>query len=288
MKGERITPYIFLTPSILVLTAFLFLPIAVSLGLMFYEWDILSPPRFVGLRNFMRLLDDEVFWISLKNTLYFTLGSVPLSVFPALLLAWVLEREWFKFPGFIEVVYFLPVVSGWVEAAIIWRWLLHRDYGLINYLLSLVGLPPVAWLRDPNIIMNTIILVHAWKLVGYNAVILRTAFKSVPREIINQALVDGASAFDMFRSIEVPLIMPVLYFTLVINTIYSFQVFPQVYVLTFGGPGYSSYVMVFYTYLMVFRFRQAGYATVIAFVLFLLMFTLTILYKKMIGKEVRY
>jgi len=259
-----------------------------SLGLMFYDWELTSPPKYIGLRNYEMLFNDVIFRKAIFNTVYFVLGSVPLSVFPALLLAWILNMKWFKGGGFFETIYFIPVVSGWVEVAMIWRFLLDSKLGFINYILSIFGLPGQNWLTDPTLVMTSIIFVHAWKLVGYNLVIFRSALSSIPQIYYEAAMVDGASSLQTFRYIIIPLLVPLLFFVLTINTIWSFYVFPQVYVLTYGGPGYASYTMVFYLYRYAFIHYEMGYAVAAAFVLFVFISVFAYVQRRIFAKEVRY
>jgi multiple sugar transport system permease protein len=285
---EGIVPYLFLSPSLLILTIFLFVPMIYSLGLMFYDWDLISPPEYIGLKNFERLFNDELFQKAVFNTVYFVLGSVPSSVFPALLLAWILNKKWFKGGGFFETIYFIPVVCGWVEVAMIWRFLLDGRFGLINYILGIFGFPGQKWLTDPAIVMTSIILVHAWKLVGYNIIIFRSALSSIPRVYYEAAEVDGASSQQTFRHVIIPLLIPILFFVLTVNTIWSFYVFPQVYVLTQGGPGYASYTMVFYLYRYAFIHFDVGYSVAVAVILFALISVFAYIQRKIFAEEVRY
>ncbi|MEM1574135.1 MAG: sugar ABC transporter permease [Candidatus Methanomethylicaceae archaeon] len=285
---ENIVSYSFLTPSLIILTIFLFIPIICSLGLMFYDWEITSLPKYVGLKNFEKLLNDELFHKAIFNTIYFVVGSVPLSVFPALSLAWIFNQKWFRGGWFFEAVYFIPVVCGWVEVAMIWRFLLDSKFGLINYILEIFGLPGQKWLVDPNIVMISIILVHAWKLIGYNTIIFHSALSSIPLMYYEAAELDGASPIQTFRHVIIPLLVPILFFVLTINTIWSFYVFPQVYVLTQGGPSYASYTIVFYLYYYAFKHYKMSYAAAVSIVLFALISIFTYVQRRIFAEEVKY
>lgn len=285
---EKMVPYLFLLPALLLLTVFTLIPIINAVWLMFYDWKLIYPPRFVGLGNFRRLFSDDVFLKSVSNTIHFVVGSVPLSVLPALLLAWIFSREWFRGGGLFEVIYFVPVVCGWVEVAMVWRFLLDSRVGLVNYLLNILGIGNIKWLTDPSIVMTTVILVHAWKHVGYNTVIFHAAMNSIPKFYREAAEIDGASSFQVFRHVIVPLLTPIILFVVVINTIWSFYVFPQVYVLTHGGPGYSSYTMVYYLYQYAFIRYDMGYAISSAMVLFALITFFAYIQGRILTKEVKF
>ena len=285
---EKIAPYMFLLPALLLLVVFTITPIINAVWLMFYDWNLISPPKFVGLGNFHRLFRDRVFLKSIYNTLYFVAGSVPLSVLPALVLAWLFTKEWLKGRGIFEVIYFIPVICGWVEVAMIWRFLLDSRVGLINYLLSFLGIGRIRWLTDPSIVMISVILVHAWKHVGYNTVIFHAAMNSIPKFYYEAAEIDGASSWQMFKNITVPLLMPIIFFVTVVNTIWSFYVFPQVYVLTHGGPGYASYTMVYYLYQYAFIRYDMGYAIASAMVLFALITLFAYLQGRILTREVKF
>jgi len=286
--SESIAPYLFLTPAFSLLLIFTIIPIINAARLMFYEWNLVSPPKFIGLGNFVRLFHDDVFLKSIYNTLYFVAGSVPLSVLPALPLAWLFSREWLKGRGVFEVIYFIPVVCGWVEVATVWRFLLDSRVGLVNYILGLLGIGRIKWLTDPSIVMIAVILVHAWKHIGYNTVIFHAAINSIPKFYYEAAEIDGASTHQIFRHVTIPLLMPIIFFVIVVNTIWAFYVFPQVYVLTHGGPGYASYTMVFYLYHYGFIMYDMGYAIASAMVLFALITLFAYFQGRILSREVRF
>lgn len=281
-KGWRHTMWvaIFLLPSLMGLLVFTFIPILSSLGLTLFEWDLLTPPRFVGLSNFERLSTDPTFWEALTHTLYFIAGYIPLVMALALGAAVLLNR---RLPGItlFRTAFFIPVVSAWVAVALIWQWLLNPRYGLLNYMLSLVGIQGPAWLFDPNWAMPAIILTSVWKDIGFVMVMYLAGLQGIPAEYTEAASIDGASGWQRFRYITMPLLSPTTFFALIISLINSFQVFDQVWIMTGGGPAGATTVLVEQIVKNAFTYSNMGYASALSWVLFAIVFSVTLVQTRM-------
>lgn len=271
---------LFLGPSLLGVTVFLLGPIFASLGLSFAAWDLLTPPQFVGLGNFQRLSQDREFWAALRHTLSFLLGYIPLVMTLGLLVAVALNSH---LPGrsFFRAVYFLPVVTSWVAVALVWTWLLNPAFGLVNNLLGAVGIPGPAWLFDPRWAMPAVIFTSAWKDTGFVMTILLAGLQGIPRELYEAASIDGANGRRRLLHVTLPLLVPALFFALSISLINSFQVFDQVYVMTGGGPAGATTVLVERIVKNAFSFSQMGYASAMSWVLFVLIFTTTLVFSRL-------
>lgn len=267
--------YLFIAPSMLGVLMFTLFPVLAALGISFSEWNLITPPRFVGLEGYRALLSDPVFGKVLLNTLYYTAGSVPLNLILALALALALNQK-IRGIAVYRTAYFMPVVSSMVAVGLIWAWLYDTDYGLFNALLARLHLPPVAWLTSTEWAMPAVILTSVWKSVGFNMVIFLAALQDVPEGLYEAARIDGAGAWRLFRHITLPLISPAVFFVVVMGIIGSFQAFDQVYVMTEGGPARATTVIVYYIWQNAFKFFKMGYASAMAYVLFLLVLLATL------------
>lgn len=276
-RGARrwFTLALFLGPSLLGLVVFLAGPILASLGLSFTRWDLLTPARWVGLRNFATLLGDSEFWSALRHTLTFLGGYIPLVMVAGLAVAVALNG---RVPArtFFRAVYFIPVVMSWVAVALVWKWLLNPYYGLLNNALAVIGVQGPAWLFDPSWAMVSVILTSVWKDVGFVMVILLAGLQAIPEEYYEAAAIDGATGWQRLRYVTLPLLMPAFYFALSISLINSFQVFDQVYVLTGGGPAGATTVLVERIVRNAFSFSRMGYASAMSWALFVLIFAVTV------------
>jgi len=271
---------LFLGPSLAGLLVFTLGPMVASLGISFTDWDLLRPPRFVGLRNYRQMLDDAEFWRTLRNTVTFLVGYIPLVTVSGLLLA-VLLNSAIPFRQLFRAMYFLPVVTSWVAVALVWKWLLNPTFGPINDALRSVGIAGPAWLFDPNWAMPAIVLTSVWKDAGFVMVILLAGLQGIPREYYEAAAIDGATRFQGLRHITIPLLAPALTFCLSISLISSFQVFDQVYVMTNGGPAGATQVLVERIVAHAFSYSRMGYASAMSWVLFALIFTVTFLFYRL-------
>ncbi|MDQ0338465.1 multiple sugar transport system permease protein [Caldalkalibacillus uzonensis] len=265
---------IFLLPNLAGFLFFIGIPIISSFVLSFTSWDLLSPPQFVGVDNYINLLRDPSFFNALTNTLLFIAGYLPTVMVLALIVALLLNRR-LRFRVFFRAAYFVPVITSWVAVALIWKWMFNPSYGLVNYFLSLIGINGPAWLQDPSWAMPSIIITSVWKDIGFVMVIFLAGLQGIPENYYEAADIDGANGWQKFRYVTLPLLAPTTFFVLVISLINSFQVFDQVMIMTEGGPAGATTVMVQEIYNHAFRYFQMGYASALSWVLFALIFVVT-------------
>ena len=267
-------------PALAVIAIFFAVPVVMGLALsltdfVLYALADLSTLRFVGLDNYGRLLQTPLFWQALANTLYFVAVGVPVSIGLSLGTALLLNARVAKWQGFFRTALFAPVVTTVVAVAVIWRYLLHTRYGLINQALAAIGIDPVDWLGDPHWSMPAIILFAAWKNFGYNMIILLAALQAVPRELYEAARVDGARPLRQFTDLTVPMLTPTLALVGIMTLAGYFQLFAEPYVMTQGGPLRSTVSVLYFMYEEGFRWWNLGFASSVAFVLFLLIFAIS-------------
>lgn len=278
----RINPaFWFLAPALSLIFVFFFLPIAASLLLSFTDFDLyalgrLDRLRFAGLDNYVRLSRDPLFWMALKNTLYFVAVGGPLSVAVSLGAALLVNHRLARFKGLFRALLFLPVVTTLVAVAVVWRYLYHPRYGVLNYLLGLAGLGPVDWLGDPAFAMPALILMAVWKNFGFNMIVFIAGLQSIPERLYEAAEIDGAGPWQRFRWITLPLLAPTFLFVTVTTLIGSFQLFAEPYVMTGGGPADSTLSFALLMYQEGFRWWNLGYAAAVAFVLFVIVLAGTV------------
>ena len=265
------------------------IPIVRTFILSFYASNLINPQnQFVGFENYRTLFGDLLFRSALSNTTLFAVGTVTLSVGFGLALALLVNRT-LRFSAFYETVYFLPVITPMVPVSIIWKWIYDPSFGLLNYILSWFGIDPVGWLVYPKIGLWAIVVMSAWKLVGYNMVLFLVGLRNIPDEYIEAASLDGAGRFNLFRYVTLPLLKPILLLVVVINTISSYNVFTQVYVMTAGSQGTAANpvrVLVYDIWENAFRYFRMGYASSEAVMLFLIILILTLVqFRAMRSKE---
>lgn len=277
----------FLLPTLVGLALFSAGPVIAAFGLSFTSWDIVSPPQWIGLENYRQLIERELFWRVMRNTLYYTFASVPLALVLALLLALAMNQK-LRGTTFYRTVYFLPVISSTVAIALVWAWLYNPEFGLLNYFLRLIGIKGPGWLGDPNWAMPAIILASVWKGLGYYMVIFLAGLQGIPEEYYEAAKIDGASAWQRFRYVTLPLISPTTFFVLVILVIGSFQVFEITFVMTQGGPAYATLTIAYYIFQNAFEWYRMGLAAALAYVLFAMILVITVIQWKVQGRWVHY
>jgi len=263
----------FIAPAMAIIGVFFMLPIAASLALSLTDFDIYSladwrNTRLVWLDNYWQLLHTRRFWVSLVNTLYFVGIGGPLSVAASLGAALLLESKLTRFKTLWRTIFFAPVVTTLVAAAVVWRYLYHTKYGLFNHALGWIGIEPIDWMGDPRWAMPAIILLAVWKNFGFNMVIFMAGLQSIPAELYEAAEVDGASARHRFWHITLPMLAPTFLFVGLTTMIGFFQFFAEPYVMTRGGPDDSTYSLVMLMYEEGFRWWRLGMASAIAFLLF--------------------
>ncbi|RAO99182.1 sugar ABC transporter permease [Petrotoga sp. 9PW.55.5.1] len=270
----------FLGPPIILLFIFMLIPIFVSLFISFTDFDVYamydwSNASFIGLQNYGELMQDPLFWRALLNTLYALVVAMPLTVILSLSFAALINREGTYLKNFFKVSFYLPSITNTVAIAIVWAWMLNPDYGLINWFLGLFGIQGPNWLGDPAWAMPSVIMLVVWKAVGYNIILFTAGLQNIPDYLYEAAELDGATRFQQFLYVTVPSLRPTIFFVTVMTVIGYLQLFEEPYMLTAGGPLNSTLSIVLYLYRQGFRFFKLGYASSIAFVLFLMIFALT-------------
>jgi len=271
----------FVAPALIVLTMFFFLPVLSALAMSLTDFDLYALAnfdnlRFVGFANYGRLLTEPLFWKALGNTVYFVVLGVPLSIAVSLGAAMLVNSKLARFRGFFRTVYFAPVVTTMVAVAVVWRYIFHTRYGFLNYGLNLVGLPSVDWLGQPATAMPSIVILAIWKNFGYNMIILLAALQSIPDDLYEAARIDGAGSWQLFRHVTLPGIAPVLTLVTILTMVGYFQLFAEPYVMTEGGPLQSTLSVLYFMYEEGFKWWSLGRASAVAFLLFVLMFAITL------------
>lgn len=274
--------WLFLAPALSVIGIFFVIPVLAALLLSFTDFDIyalgnLDYFRFVGFQNYIRIFDTPLFWTALQNTFYFVLVGGPLSVAVSLGTALMLNSKLAKYKSFFRTVYFLPVVTSLIAVAIVWRYLYHPAHGLLNYLLSFFDIAPIDWLGNPHIAMPAIIILAVWKNFGYNMLIFIAGLQNISEDLYEAAHLDGASAWQQFKEITLPMLKPTTVFVVMITVIGYFQLFAEPYVMTQGGPLNSTMSIVLLMYEQGFRWWSIGFAAAIAFVLFIIIMFFTLI-----------
>jgi multiple sugar transport system permease protein len=279
--SARAAGWLFVTPALLVIGVFFFLPVVAALGVSFTDFDIyaladLGNLRVVGFQNYVRLLQTPLFWQAFGNTLYFVVVGVPLSIGLSLGAALLLHSRVVRWRGVFRTALFAPVVTTLVAVAVIWRYLFNTHYGLLNYALGGLGLGPIDWLGDPTWAMPAIIVFAVWKNFGYNMLILLAGLQAIPDELYEAARIDGASLPRQFRHVTLPVLAPVMAMVNVLTIAGYFQLFAEPYVMTQGGPLQSTVSVLYFMYEEGFKWWNLGSASAVAFVLFLFILALTV------------
>jgi multiple sugar transport system permease protein len=274
--------YFFLAPAVSAIFIFFFIPVIAAFLISFTDFDIytlgdLSTLRFTGLTNYLKLFGDDLFWTALANTFYFVIAAGPLSIVISLGAAIILSSKVVRFKAIFRLSYFIPVITTLVAVAIVWRFIYHHNFGILNYFLSFLGINPVDWLGDPTWAMPSIILMAVWKNFGYNMIIFIAGLQNIPEELYEAAEIEGAGAWQKFRTITIPMLAPTTVFISIITMIGFFQLFAEPYIMTQGGPLNSTLSIVQYMYQEGFRWWNMGYSASIAFVLFFIIFIGTLI-----------
>jgi multiple sugar transport system permease protein len=273
----------FIAPALLVIGVFFLFPVAAALGLSLTDFDIyaladLGNLRLVGLENYIHVLQTPLFWQALGNTLYFVVIGVPLSISMSLGSALLLHSRLARFRRFFRTALFAPVVTSLVAVAVIWRYLFHTRYGMVNYALGHLGVTPVNWLGDPHWAMPTIILLAVWKNFGYNMVIFIASLQAIPERLYEAARMDGASPFRQTLHVTLPMLGPTLLLVSILTTAGYFQLFAEPYVMTQGGPLHSTVSVLYFMYEEGFKWWNLGTASAVALLLFGLILAVTWLF----------
>jgi ABC-type sugar transport system permease subunit len=280
----RLQGYLFLSPALVGLIVFVLGPMLYAFGLSFVRWDLIRPnPRFVGLDNYATVLTSPEFWRALWVTVAYTLGTVPPAMAIGLALAMLLDRQ-LPARGVFRAICFIPSITSLVAVAVVWAWIFHPDFGLLNAGLRMVGITGSRWLGSPRDALSALMVVAIWRHVGYDMVIFLAGLQTIPRDLLEAATVDGAGRWQRFRSVIWPLLAPTTLFVLVISVIDSFQSFTTIDALTQGGPAGATTVLLYHLYEVAFVKFEMGRASAIAYVTFALIMALTALQLR-IGRD---
>lgn len=281
------TAAFFIAPSLIPLIAFLILPMLAAGVLSFTTWDLLSPPKWVGFENFTALLHDANFHNALKNTLIFIAGYLPVVYILGLAAALALERK-FKGSMALRAAYFIPVITSWVIVALLWKWILNPNGGLVNSALHVIGIDGPGWWTSKSWSMISVIVPSAWKDLGWVMLILLAGLQAIPPEYKEAAAIDGASKRQILFRITLPLLTPASFFVLVISLINNFQVFDQIWIMTAGGPEGSTSVVVEHIVRNSFAYGKMGYASAMSMILFAIIMSITVIQIRLQKKWVNY
>lgn len=285
---DNLVAYSFILPNFLGFAIFTLIPMGFSLVLAFMNWDGANRISFAGLSNFTMLLKDETFRISLFNTFYYVIFTVPLTMLCSLGLALLLNQP-IKGSGFFRTTFFFPYIASLVAVAVVWNMLFNPAAGPVNQFLMWLGVEnPPRWSASVEWAMPTVIMASIWKGMGYYMVIYLAALQGIPRHLYEAAEMDGANAWNRFRHVTLPMLTPATFFVSIMLTIASFKVFDLILVMTNGGPGRATNVLVMHTYNMAFREFRFGYASAVAMVLFVIVLVITIVQFRMEKRWVNY
>lgn len=286
-KRTNIIPYLFILPTFSILLIFGIIPAFWGIGLSFSNYSLFRNPQFVGLENYRRLIDDYLFRKSFINTLYYMSGTVPMRIIIGLFLALVLNQS-IKGKNILRLMYYFPVITPLVTVSMLWVWIYDTHFGILNYLLNLVGIEPVPWLSSTKWAMPSVMVMSIWKTIGWNMLVFLAGLQGIPDTFYDAAKIDGAGKWAIFQYITFPLLKPTILLAVVMSLISSSQVFDQIYVMTRGGPGYSTMTLVQQIYNAAFQNYEMGYASAIAVILLLLVASLSFMQFKFFGREVEY
>lgn len=272
---------LFILPALLGTIVFIIIPIICSFGLSFAKWDLLNPIQYVGLENYKVVLTEPVFVKIIINTFVYAIATSIFGVIIPLILACIINTK-IKWADFFKTAYFLPFVTPMIVIGIIWEWIFDPNIGCLNHFLHL----HINWLYDTNFAMPALIIVSVWKLIGYNMILFLTGLSTINQELLEASKIDGANAYNTFKNITIPLLSPTIFFVTIITAITSFQVFDLIYVMTQGGPLDSTNVLVYAIYKNAFEYFNVGKASALAYVLFAIIFILTLIQWKLKSKLV--
>ena len=284
LNNEKYAGLIFILPAMLGILIFIIIPIICSFGLSFTKWDLLNPIQFVGLSNYKEIFSEQLFYKILLNTVVFAVSTSVFGVIIPLILASILNTK-IRGSEFYKTAYFLPFITPMIVIGIVWEWIFDPNIGMLNHILHL----HINWLYDTHFALPALVIISVWKLIGYNMVIFLSALSGISQSLFEAAKIDGATPFQTFKNVTVPMLSPTIFFVVIITAISSFQVFDLIYLMTEGGPLDSTNVLVYAIYKNAFEYFNVGKASAIAYVLFTIILVLTLvqwnLRKKLVYNE---
>lgn len=286
-KKDALAGYLFILPSFLSLIVFLLYPIIASFVISTFNWSTLTAPEFAGFQNYKELIYDTTFHAALTNTFKWVVIYVPLSILTSFSLALAMDMP-LRGITFFRTLFYAPVVAPIVVIALLFSWLYNQEYGVINYILSVVGIKPIGWINDPSISLFSIALMSVWKWAGYNMLIFLSALQGIPESLYEAAELDGITPWKKLIYIKIPLMMPSIYYVVLTCVIDAFQIFTEVHIMTRGGPGYSTYTVSYYLWTSAFKFSRMGYACAMAVIMFIIIMLATLFQDKVLNKHVQY
>ncbi len=279
MRKARGFTLLFLSPWLIGFLGLMLVPLLVALYWSFTNYDVFQAPQWVGLQNYIAIIHDPIFWQSVGNTLYITVIGVPTGIIAGLGTALLLEKP-IRGMGFYRAAIFLPTIVPPVAVAIVWLWILNPDYGLLNAILGVFHIRPLGWLNDPHLAKVSLLMMVVWGMTGQIMIVMLAGLKDVPVELYEAAMIDGASSWNRFRKITLPMIGPVIFYEVVVGVIFYLQFFTQAFVVTannLGEPVNSTLFYALYLYQNAFDFQKMGYAAAMAFILFIVIVIVTML-----------
>lgn len=286
-RKDALSGYMFIAPALVSLFVFMVYPVVASFVISGFDWGILTAPKFIGLENYKTLFRDPVFLESLVNTFKWVIIYVPVSILASLIVALAMDMP-LRGIGFFRTMFYLPVMTPMVVCALLFVWIYHVDFGVLNYILSFLKIPPISWLTDRRISLISVAIMSVWKHSGYNMLILLAALQGIPESLYEAAALDGITPWRKLINIKLPLIMPSMYFVVLTSVIDAFQVFTEIYIMTKGGPGYSTYTTSYYLFKNAFEFGKMGYACAMAVIMFIIILTVTLIQDRVLNKNVQY
>jgi multiple sugar transport system permease protein len=282
---RNLTGWLFVAPAMVVFVIFLFIPAIMSVYLSFTSYNVFSPAKFIGIKNYTRAFSDTYFLIALKNILLYVIMFVPSVITLSFLMAVLLNAK-IKGIKFYRILFYLPCLTSTVASAIVWKWLMNPSSGLLNKIGGALGLPQIAWLNESKTALASIVIICVWSILASNIMIYLAALQNISQSVYESAKIDGAGPVKRMLRITLPLVAPTTFFVTTMALIGSFQVFDQIYVLTSGGPAHATTVPMYLIYTNAFKESQMGYACAQAMVLFVMIMTVTFIQQK-INKESR-
>ena len=284
-QSKKILPYLLVSPYLLFVAVFVLFPVLFCFFLTFHKWNIIAPMHFIGTDNYSRLFHDRLFWKAIVNTLKFLMLHIPLQLVVSLFLAELLNRK-IRAISFFRGSFFLPVIVSGVVVTILWQQLLAYDTGLINRMLTSVGIQKVGWLVNPDIAIYSIAIMATWKNVGLYVILFLVGLQTVPTQYYEAAKLEGASRWQQFYHITLPMINPTIFMVVILSTIGGFSLFIEPYIMTGGGPLNQTLSAVLYIYKQAFQYYNMGYSATLGFFYAIMIMTVVVLQKKFIEKEV--
>lgn len=278
-------PYLLVSPYLLHFSVFVAFPVVFSVVLTFHSWNIISPMKYVGFANYRHLIHDRLFWQAVWNTVRFLIVHIPLQILVALTLAELLNRT-VRGAAFFRAAFFLPVIVSGVVVTILWQQLLSYNSGILNRLLTTVGMARVAWLDDPTVAMYSIAVMATWKNVGLYIILFLVGLQSVPVQLYEAADLEGATNWQKFRYITLPMINPTIFTVVVLSTIGGFSLFVEPYIMTEGGPMNTTLSAVMYIYRQAFQYYHMGYSATLGFCFALIILFVVIIQRRYVEQEV--